>query len=51
VIYTPEFPPENITGNINSASLLIDATPVPEPTTVLLLAMGILGVRANKKKS
>lgn len=45
--YPPEFPPENITGNINSASLLIDATPVPEPTSLLLFGLGALFLRSS----
>lgn len=48
IIYIPEFPPENITGNITSASLFIDATPVPEPTSILLLGLG--GVLLRRRR-
>ncbi|MCX5638808.1 MAG: PEP-CTERM sorting domain-containing protein [Planctomycetota bacterium] len=44
IVYIPEFPPEHIYGNIYSASLSINATPVPEPCTLLLLGLGGLAL-------
>jgi hypothetical protein len=45
VMYFPEFPPEYITGNINSATLVVDGTVVPEPGTLFLLGIGGLSLR------
>ena len=50
VAYPPEFPPDDITGNINSASLFIDANPVPEPATVVLFVIGIPALRAFSRR-
>jgi hypothetical protein len=48
IIYIPEFPPEHIYGNLSSASLSINATPVPEPTAVFLLGVGVIFLRKIK---
>lgn len=50
MMYPPEYPPENITGNINSAFLLIDAIPVPEPTTLIFIGICWPAFRAFSKK-
>ena len=49
IIYIPEFPPEHIYGNIYSASLSINATPVPDPATLLLLGLGGLALLRKRK--
>jgi hypothetical protein len=51
MMYIPENPPDSIYGHIYSASLTIDATPatpVPEPTSMLLLVLGGLFLRKRK---
>lgn len=47
--YIPEFPPEHIYGNIYSASVSINAVPVPEPTSVFFLGFGVIFLRKMKK--
>jgi len=37
-------------GRLNSASLLFEGTVVPEPTVLLFLVIGIVGIRLNKCK-
>jgi len=36
---------------IDNASLVIDGTPVPEPVSVLFLAVGLIGVRLSRYKN
>jgi hypothetical protein len=43
--------PPQISGNINSAYLFIDATPTPEPATFMLIAAGIAGTRMLRNKT
>lgn len=50
IMSIPESPPPNITGNISSANLLIDATPVSEPITIFLLAGGVILSRLKRSK-
>jgi hypothetical protein len=48
-MFFPENPPDEIYGHIYSASLTIDATPVPEPATLLLLALGAFALKRNHR--
>jgi hypothetical protein len=40
----------NPSGQLNSATLIVEGTVVPEPSTILLLAFGLIGIRVNKWK-
>ncbi len=37
--------------DLSSATLVVEGTPVPEPATILLLALGIIGVRIRNSRS
>jgi hypothetical protein len=40
----------NPRGQLDSATLIFEGTIVPEPSTILLLAFGLIGVRVSKRK-
>lgn len=43
-------PNYRITGNITSASIVIDAVPVPEPATFLFMAAGLIAMKRGRYK-
>ncbi|NIP24612.1 MAG: PEP-CTERM sorting domain-containing protein [Phycisphaerae bacterium] len=36
--------------DLSSAILIVEGTPVPEPATVILLALGVIGLCAGRRK-